>query len=111
MVDIFPDEIKKLSRADISLNGINAYVSQGENHQIIFMEFNEDVKIPEHSHDSQWETVLDGIADVTIDGVQKRFKKGDKFFIPAGVKHHANVFAGYASIAFFNEKNRYEIKK
>ena len=37
------------------------------------------------------------------------YVKGDRFFIPKGVKHSAKVFSGCASIVFFNQK--IEIKK
>ena len=110
MKDVFPDPIKKLPEADIPLKGIKAYLSQAEKHQIVFMSFEKDAKVPEHSHDSQWEIVIDGKADVWIDGEFKTYKRGDSFFIPAGVKHHAEIYAGYTSIAFFNEKERYKKK-
>jgi hypothetical protein len=48
-----------LPEVDIPLEGVKAYLSQSENHQIIFMEFSEDVKAPEHSHESQWGIVLE----------------------------------------------------
>ena len=51
---IFPDIISSLPEADIPLDGIKAYLSQGSNHQIIFMQFEKDVILPEHSHQSQW---------------------------------------------------------
>lgn len=111
MDSIFPEPIHHLPKADISLKGIQAFLSQSENHQIIFMEFSEDVDLPEHSHDSQWEIVLDGSVEVWIDGVYNSYKKGDSFYIPAGIKHYAKIKAGYASIAFFNEKQRYKKKE
>ncbi|MBU2700109.1 hypothetical protein Ga0466249_001201 [Sporomusaceae bacterium BoRhaA] len=45
-MSVFPEPILKLPEADIPLNGIKAYLSQGDNHQILFMEFNEDVELP-----------------------------------------------------------------
>jgi len=107
---IFPEPIEKLPEADVPLDGLKTHLSQGEDHQIIFMEFEKDVDIPEHSHDSQWEIVLDGRVDVWIGGKLHFCKKGDSFYIPAGIKHHAKVYAGYTSIAFFNEKERYKKK-
>ncbi len=53
MQERFPDVIRALPEADIPLNGIRAYLSQGSGHQIIFMEFTEDVELPEHAHESQ----------------------------------------------------------
>lgn len=40
-VDIFPEPILSFPQADIPLRGIQAYLSQGDNNQVIFMEFSE----------------------------------------------------------------------
>lgn len=40
--------------------GVHAYLSQGEHHQIIFMHFEENVELPEHAHAAQWGIVLEG---------------------------------------------------
>ena len=99
MSSIFPGPILDFPEVTLPLEGAKAYLSQGENHQIIFMEFEKDAEVPEHSHESQWE-----------DGVKYSYRKGDRFFIPRGKKHSAKVYAGYASIAFFNQKERYKKK-
>jgi quercetin dioxygenase-like cupin family protein len=80
MSEIFPEPIRNLPLADVPLDGLKAYLSQAEEHQILFMQFSEDVELPEHSHDSQWGVVLEGKIDFTIDGV------------------------------FFNQKDRYKAK-
>ncbi len=108
--NIFPEPIRNLSQADIPLNGVTAFLSQAENHQIVFMEFKEDVDLPEHSHNAQWGVVLEGKIDLIIDGKKNTFTKGDRYFIPDGVKHSGKIYAGYADITFFNEKDRYKIK-
>lgn len=110
MENIFPEPIRNLSQADIPLKGVIAFLSQGENHQIVFMEFKKDVDLPEHSHNAQWGVVLKGKIDLIIDGKKNTFTKGDRYFIPDGVKHSGKIYAGYADITFFNEKDRYKIK-
>ena len=110
MSEIFPEPITKLPEADIPLSGLKAYLSQSENHQILFMQFSEDAEVPEHSHESQWGVVLQGEIDLTIDGVERTYSKGDCVFIPKGAKHSAKVYAGYADISFFNQKDRYKPK-
>ncbi len=110
MREIFPDPIKNLPKADIPLNGLTAYLSQSGTHQILFMQFEEDIELPEHSHKSQWGIVLDGRIDLTVDGVVKTYLKGDRYFIPTGVKHSAKIYTGYADITFFDEKDRYKTK-
>ncbi len=110
MSEIFPEPIRSLPEADIPLDGIKAYLSQAENHQILFMEFSEDSQVPEHSHEAQWGVVVTGKIDLTIDGVERTYSKGDSVFIPKGTKHSAKIYAGYADVSFFNEKDRYKAK-
>jgi len=110
MSNIFPEPIRNLPEADIPLSGIKAYLSQAENHQIIFMEFTKDIEVPEHLHESQWAVVLEGKLDLTIDGIEHTYSKGERYFIPKGIKHSAKVYAGYADITFFNQPDRYKVK-
>ena len=108
MSKIFPDMILNLPKANVPLDGAKAYLSQGENHQVIFLEFEKDVELPEHSYEAQWEYVLNGKVDLWVDGIKKTYRKGDTFFVPKGVKHSGKIFAGYSSVAFFNQKDRYK---
>ncbi|WP_346352956.1 cupin domain-containing protein [Azotosporobacter soli] len=106
-MSLFPEPILALPKANIPLKGLTAYLSQGETHQIIFMEFSEDVELPEHSHAAQWGIVLEGKIELTIDGVKQVFCKGERYFIPQDVKHAGKIHAGYADMTFFNQKDRY----
>ena len=110
MDSIFTGPILKLGQADIPFEGATAYLSQSENHQILFMEFDRDVDLPEHSHEEQWAVVLEGKVELSIGGVKKAYTKGDRYYIPAGVKHSGRIYAGYADITFFNESDRYKCK-
>ena len=110
MSEVFPEPVLNLPEADIPLKGVKTYLSQSDSHQIIFMEFNEDNEIGEHSHESQWGIVLEGRIDLTIEGVQRTYTKGDRYFIPKGVVHSAKIHAGYTDMTFFNEKDRYKPK-
>ncbi|MFX0022514.1 MAG: cupin domain-containing protein, partial [Candidatus Hermodarchaeota archaeon] len=108
--EIFPEPVLKLPKADIPIDGLKAYIAQGEHFQILYMQFEKDVIIEEHSHESQWGVILEGQIDLTIDGKVFVFKKGDRYFIPKGVKHSAKIHKGYADITYFNQKDRYKIK-
>lgn len=110
MTEIFPDPIRKLPEADIPLKGINSYLSQAEDHQIIFMSFAEDVELPEHSHAAQIGFVLEGKIELIINGDKQTYTKGDRYYIPANVKHSGKIYAGYADITFFDEPDRYQTK-
>lgn len=107
----FPEPICKLPEANIELKGIKAYLSQGEKHQIVFMEFNEDVELPEHAHAGQWGVVLSGKIELAIGGIKRTFSKGDCYYIPEGVQHSGKIYAGYADMTYFDQKSRYEIKE
>ena len=105
--EVFPKPILSLPEADVPLEGVKAYLSQSINHQIIFMEFEKDVSVPEHSHEAQWGIILEGQIDLVIDGKLYTYSKGDRYFIPKGVKHSAMIYAGYRDLTFFNQKDRY----
>jgi len=47
---------------------------------------------------------------MTINGVEKTYIKGDRYFIPKGIKHSAKIYAGYADITYFDQKDRYPKK-
>ncbi len=110
MDEVFPEIVTRLPEANIPMEGLKAYLSQAEKHQILFMEFTEDAELPVHSHRGQFAVVLEGRLDLTIDGIEHTFRKGDRYFIPEGVPHSARVHAGYADITFFDQKDRYNPK-
>jgi quercetin dioxygenase-like cupin family protein len=110
MRDLFPEPILKLPEADIPLRGITAYLSQSGTHQIVFMTFNEDIDLPEHAHESQWGVVLEGEIELTIGGHSATYRKGDRYFIPKGVKHSGRIHAGFAAMDFFDQPDRYHAK-
>ena len=110
MTEVFPEPIRCLPQADIPLSGLKAYISQSDHHQILFIKFDEDVEVPEHSHEDQWGVVLEGKIDLVVEGVKRTYTQGDRMFIPKGAKHSAKVYAGYADITFFNQRDRYKRK-
>jgi quercetin dioxygenase-like cupin family protein len=111
MSHVFPEPIKNLPEADIPLGGVTAYLLQSDTHQILFMHFEKDVDLPEHSHAAQVGFVLSGRIELTIDGAKREYSKGDIYYIPENVKHSGKIHVGYADITFFNEPDRYKAKK
>lgn len=107
---MFPDIITKLPQADIGIEKIKAFLFQGDNQQILFMEFDQETEVAEHSHEAQWGVVLDGKIELTINNQKHLYSKGDTYFIPSGVKHSAKIMKGYKDITLFNEKDRYNKK-
>lgn len=110
MKSVFPEAIRALPEADIPLDGVTAYLSQSDTHQILFMAFEKDVDLPEHAHAAQMGIVLEGRIELVIGGEKHSFIKGDRYYIPDAVKHSGKIHAGYADITFFNEPHRYEKK-
>ncbi|MBN1305796.1 MAG: cupin domain-containing protein [Anaerolineales bacterium] len=111
MTSTFPPPITALPLTDIPLGGVKAYLSQSDTHQVIFMEFEQDIDLPEHSHEAQVGFVLEGQIELNIGGQLKTYKKGERYYIPAGIPHSGKIHAGYADITFFNEPQRYQQKK
>lgn len=108
--DIFPEPIRRLPQADIPFDGITAYLSQAEGHQIIFMHFSQDVELPEHTHSAQWGLVLEGQITMTIGGKTRTYGRGERYFIPASVPHSGHIHAGYADMTYFDQPDRYAAK-
>lgn len=107
----FPDIIRDLPEADIPVEGLHSHLSQGADQQFVFMSFENDAEIPEHSHAAQWGVVLDGEIDLWIDGKRRVLKKGDTYFIPKGVAHSAKIRKGYKDLTLFDQKDRYAVKR
>lgn len=95
------------AEADIPIEGAKAYLSQTEDHQLLFMQFDEDVELAEHTHEAQVGFVLNGRIKLIIEGVEKEYSKGDIYYIPENVKHSGKIHRGYADITFFAEPQRY----
>jgi len=107
----FPEIITNLPEADIPIKGLRSHLFQGENQQFVFMSsFENDIEVPEHSHEAQWGVVLDGEIELTIDGKKCDLTKGDTYFIPKGIKHSARIKKGYKDLTLFNQKDRYKAK-
>ncbi len=110
MPELYPEPIRKLPEAEIPFSGCRAFLSQSEGHQIIFMEFNQEVVVPEHAHAAQYGVVLAGRIDMVIGGKSESFTHGDQYYIPAGVVHSARIYPGYVDITFFDEPTRFKAK-
>ena len=111
MKTVFPPPVLKLPQADVPVKGVKAYLSQAEGHQVIFMKFSKKADVAQHCHESQWGIVLEGRIDLTIGGKKRSYVKGDRYYIPKGVKHCATIFPGYSDITFFNQSDRYKPRR
>jgi quercetin dioxygenase-like cupin family protein len=107
----FPEFINKLPELDIDLPGVSGQILQGETHQVVFIRFDQDVEVPEHSHRSQWELVVNGEVLLRMKGEEQVYTVGQRFFVPDGVPHSASVKAGFRSVVFFDQVDRYSARK
>jgi quercetin dioxygenase-like cupin family protein len=103
----YPEIISKLPKVWVPIEGANGFLMQGEKTQLVFFEFNEDTDLPKHSHDAQWGIVVEGEIKLTIKGVERLYRKGDSYFIPAGAEHSGIIKAGFKAIDFFDQPDRY----
>jgi quercetin dioxygenase-like cupin family protein len=105
--EFFPEIVTNLPQADVPFAGVRAYLFQGEDKQLLFMAFADDVDVPEHDHAAQWGAVLDGEIELTIGGETNTYRSGDTYFIPAGVTHSARIKGGTSIQDLFDQADRY----
>ena len=110
MNDFFPQDITGLPEADIPFEGVKGWLSQGTDHQIVFFEIDAVGEVAPHSHGAQWGTVFKGEMDLTIGGKTQTFRKGDCYYVPAGVVHSAVFRQKTWLMDFFADKQRYKSK-
>lgn len=106
----FPPFIRALPAVDVPFEGVTGHLLQGESQQVAFLQFETDAEVPEHSHNAQWELVIAGEVDLTLGGRTATYRAGDSFYIPAGEPHGARVHAGYRSVVFFDQADRYRTR-
>jgi len=107
----FPEVITRLPSAETRVEGAKAWVLQSEASQLVFFEFKQGTRVPEHSHDyPQWGIVVDGKMELVVDGKPWMCKKGTEYLVPAGAKHFARFLAQTRVMDYFSERNRYKSK-
>ena len=109
-IDFLPEIVTRHPQADIPLDGVKSHVVQAGDQQFIFMEFERDVEVPEHSHNAQWGFVLEGEMEITIGGKPRLLKKGASYFIEKDEIHSAKIKKGSRDLTLFDQKDRYRIK-
>lgn len=106
---IFPPLVTLLPKADIPIDGCEAYLAQEAHNQILYMYFLKDYELKEHRHSAQWSVVLEGTIELKINGYSRVYSRGERYYIPEGVTHSGKVAAGYADMTFFNQPDRYKM--
>jgi quercetin dioxygenase-like cupin family protein len=106
----YPEMMRTLPEIEISVPGIRGWLLQGSLTQAVFFDIEGGIRMPEHCHCAQWGIVVEGEMILTIDGRARTYRKGDWYFIPAGVEHAAEFPARVNVIDVFNDPARYKAK-
>jgi quercetin dioxygenase-like cupin family protein len=107
----FPRAITSLPEADIPFPGVRGWISQGNDHQIVFLDIEPIGEVTPHSHGEQWGFVVEGEMELTIGGEMRRYHAGDSYHIGAGVVHSARFLTRFRAIDFFADRNRYRFRR
>ncbi|MFH2007095.1 MAG: cupin domain-containing protein [bacterium] len=108
MNEPYPDMIRRLPRADIPLDGVVGRLLQAGGHQVVFFEIEPIGAIPPHAHGDQWGVVLEGDMELTIGAETRTYRRGDTYFVPAGVTHSATFRTRFRALDVFGEPDRYQ---
>lgn len=103
----FPSIVTALPQADEAGEPVRTYFLQGERMQVGFVAFDADVSAPEEAHAAQWVAVLEGEVELTTGGATAVYRKGDAYFIPAGVPHAARIKKGSRLLDVFDQVDRF----
>jgi mannose-6-phosphate isomerase-like protein (cupin superfamily) len=106
----FPAFVRSLPEADLPFDGLRGWLLQSESGQVLFMEADIEVIVPQHSHGNQWGVVIDGKIDLTIADHTQTYTSGETYFIPSGTPHHAQIHSGFRAIDYFADRNRYRAR-
>jgi len=106
----YPECIKELPKIKHSMEGVEGWLAQGKDFQIVFFEIEPTAKIPPHSHAAQFGTVMNGEMCLTIGDETRVYRKGDTYHIPEGVVHQAVFNSPVLAMDFFADANRYEVE-
>ena len=109
--EFFPSIITALPQADEAGEPVRTYFLQGERMQVGFVAFDADVSAPEEAHAAQWVAVLEGEVELTTAGTTVVYRKGDAYFIPAGVPHAARIKKGSRLLDLFDQADRFRSRQ
>ncbi|MHA1948981.1 MAG: cupin domain-containing protein [Candidatus Thorarchaeota archaeon] len=104
----YTDIVKKLPKVKVPLPGVQGWVLQGPDFQVVFFEIEKDAGVPPHKHEAQFGMMLDGKGSITIGGKTIELNPGISYYIPVGTMHEASFNTLARVMDIFMESNRYE---
>jgi quercetin dioxygenase-like cupin family protein len=109
-VERFPDFVRALPELDLPFAGARGWLIQGTVQQVVFIEFDETIEAPEHTHAEQWEFAIAGRVTLHRGGTSTEYHPGESFSVASGEPHAATVCAGYKAVMIFNQPDRYKAR-
>jgi quercetin dioxygenase-like cupin family protein len=103
----FPEIITGLPQAGDAEDGVRTHFVQGEGQQVAFVAFEVDVDAPEESHPAQWVAVVAGEVELTMAGETTVYRRGDCYFVLAGIRHSARIRKGSRLLELFDQPDRF----
>jgi quercetin dioxygenase-like cupin family protein len=107
---LFPEMIEKLPDVDIPFPNVKGKLFQGQEMQVVFFTIEGPGEIPPHHHQAQWGVMLEGEAELAVEGRSQTIRRGDSYYIPAGAVHSIRILSPMKALDFFNEPERYKVK-
>lgn len=102
--EVLPSDIlQKLPKAEPPFAGMEGWVHQNRDTQVVFWASEEGCESPLHEHPyDEWCVILHGSATITMDGDTKTCFAGDTLYIKANRKHKVVTSKNYRSIDLFD---------
>jgi mannose-6-phosphate isomerase-like protein (cupin superfamily) len=107
----WPDFVRALPEAELPFDGLRGWLLESESGQVLFMEADVEVIVPQHSHGNQWGVVIEGTIDLTIGEETQTYTRGATYIIPTGTPHRARIHPGFRAIDYFVDRNRYRVRQ
>ena len=95
--------VNRIVRSNQATHGVEGYVFDGKDgSQMAFWTCSENATSDEHMHDyDEYMLVVQGCYTLVINGERIPINAGEEYFIPRGVTHGGEVFAGTRTIHAF----------
>ncbi len=106
-LSVWPEEILNLPKVEIPISGVTGHILKNSEKQVVFFHFPEGTTVPDHNHSAQYGYLVTGEMTLEIEGRTELHSAGDKYYIPAGVKHRTSFSRDSFVIDMSSNLDRY----